>query len=206
MHFHHGTFQPLGQARFRHLQLAFLREIRDHIDFFESRSLIVWIGKNMPYTDTSHVMEAFMSRFGLEQSSIQVSRHHPTDFLVTILDQDVFEEVASHHSFPHGGRQFRLRRWLPRDQATRASMRYYIRMCLEELPLHHLSDRFDGAVLVWSCALHFMEESSRRHESMEVFELLGWTMDPVAIPLRVWLTVLDADRSGTGTGGRRARS
>jgi hypothetical protein len=199
-------FNLSGRPDFDICNLPFLEEIRDRIDFFESRSLIVWIGKNMPYTDTSHVMEAFMSRFGLEQSSIQVSRHHPTDFLVTILDQDVFEEVASHHSFPHGGRQFRLRRWLPRDQATRASMRYYIRMCLEGLPLHHLSDRFDGAVLVWSCALHFMEESSRRHESMEVFELLGWTMDPVAIPLRVWLTVLDADRSGTGTGGRRARS
>jgi hypothetical protein len=67
--------------------LPFSEEIRDRIDFFESCSLIVWIGKNMPYTDTSHVMEAFMSRFGLEQTSIQVSRHHLTDFLVTILDQ-----------------------------------------------------------------------------------------------------------------------
>ncbi len=31
---------------------------------------------------------------------------------------------------------------------------------------------------------------------MEVFELLAWTTDPVAIPLRVWLMVLDVDRSG----------
>jgi hypothetical protein len=176
--------------------LSFSEEIRDRIDFFESRSVIVWIGKNMPYTNTSHVMEAFMSRFGLEKSSIQVSCHHPTDFLVIILDQDVFEEVAGHHSFPHGQRQFRLRRWSPRNQATRAAMRYYVRLCLEGLPLHLWSNRFATAVLGRSCVLHFVEESSRRRESTEVFELLAWTTDPVAIPLRVWLTVLDVDRSG----------
>jgi hypothetical protein len=176
--------------------LPFSEEIRDRIDFFESRSVVVWIGKNMPYTNTSHVMEAFMSRFGLEKSSIQVSCHHPTDFLVIILDQDVFEEVAGHHSFPHGRRQFWLRRWSPRNQATRAAMRYYVRLCLEGLPLHLWSDRFTAAVLGRSCALHFVEESSRRRESTEVFELLAWTTDPVAIPLRVWLTVLDVDRSG----------
>ncbi len=89
--------------------LPFSEEIRDRIDFFESRSVVVWMGKNMPYTNTSHVMEAFMSRFGLEKSSIQVSCHHPTDFLVIILDQDVFEEavpaqkmVAKESSYPCG--------------------------------------------------------------------------------------------------------
>jgi hypothetical protein len=75
-------------------------------------------------------------------------------------------------------------------------MRYYVRLCLEGLPLHLWSDRFVAAVLGRSCALHFMEESSRRRESTEIFELMVWTTDPVAIPLRVWLTVLDADRSG----------
>jgi hypothetical protein len=189
-------FNLSGRLDFDVCNLPFSEEIRDRIDFLKSRSLIVWIGKNMPYTDISHIMEAFMSRFGLEQSSIQVSRHHLTDFMVSILDQDVFEEVAGHHSFPHGRRQFQLRRWSPRDQATHTAMRYYVRLCLEGLPLHLWSDRFATTVLGRSCVLHFVEESSRRRESMEVFELLAWTTDPVAIPLQVWLTVLDADRSG----------
>jgi hypothetical protein len=57
-------------------------------------------------------------------------------------------------------------------------------------------DHFAVAVLDRSCALHFMEESSRRCESTEVFELLARTMDPITIPLLVWLMVLDADHSG----------
>jgi hypothetical protein len=40
------------------------------------------------------VSDAFISNFGLDQSSIQVSRHYPADFLVTIFDRDAFEEIA----------------------------------------------------------------------------------------------------------------
>jgi hypothetical protein len=47
-----------------------------------------------------HFAETFMARFGLGQASLQVSRHHPADFLVTILDRDVFEEVANINSSP----------------------------------------------------------------------------------------------------------
>jgi hypothetical protein len=111
-------------------------EIRDRVEFFEPRSIFVWIMRNRPYTNVTHVAEAFMVRFGLDQSSIQVSHHNPTDFLVSILDRDVFKEVVHPDSFTHGGRQFRLHRWSLRDQATRAMMRYYVQMCLEGLPLH----------------------------------------------------------------------
>jgi hypothetical protein len=72
-------------------------------------------------------------------------------------------------------------------------MRFYARLCLEGLPLHLWSERFAAAVLGRSCALHSAEESSRRRESTEVFELVAWTADPVAIPLHLWLTVVDPD-------------
>jgi hypothetical protein len=121
-------FDLSGRLDFDVCNLPFTAEIRDRVEFFESCSIFVWIGRNIPYTDAAHVAEVFMVRFGLDQSSIQVSRHNPTDFLVSILDRDVFEEVAGRDSFTHGGRQFRLRRWSPRDQATRAVMRYYVQL------------------------------------------------------------------------------
>jgi hypothetical protein len=189
-------FDLSGRPEFDVCNLPFTQEIRDRIDFFESRSLIVWIGRNRPNTDTAHVVEAFMSRFDLNQSSIQVSRHNPVDFLVSILDRDVFEEVAGRDSFTHGGRQFRLRRWSPKDQANRAAMRYHVRLCLEGLPLHLWSETFAAAVIGRSCSLHFAEERSRRREATDLFELMAWTADPVAIPLHVWLTVTDSDPSG----------
>jgi hypothetical protein len=36
-----------------------------------------------------------MSRFGLDHSYIEVSRHNPADFLVSILEQDAFGEIAN---------------------------------------------------------------------------------------------------------------
>jgi hypothetical protein len=46
-----------------------------------------------------------------------------------------------------GGRKFRLRRWSPRDQATRAAMQFYIHLCLEGLPLHLWSESFAEAIM-----------------------------------------------------------
>jgi hypothetical protein len=124
-------FDLSGRPEFDVCNLPFSEEIRDRVEFFESRSIIVWIGRNRPQTYPSHVAESFMYQFDLDHSSIQVSQHHQAYFLVSILDQDVFEEVASRDSFNHGGRQFRIRHWSPHDQATRAGMRYYVRIGLE---------------------------------------------------------------------------
>jgi hypothetical protein len=189
-------FDLSGRPDFDVCNLTFSTKIKDRVELFESCSIIVWIGRNRPFTDTSHVAEAFMVQFGLDQSNIQVSHHSPADFLVSILDNGIFEEVTGRNNFTHGGWQFHLRRWSPREQATRAAMRYYVCLCPEGLPLHLWSESFATAILGRSCALHYVEKHSRRRESTKVFELLVWTADPVAIPLRVWLTVLDADSSG----------
>jgi hypothetical protein len=104
-------FDLSGRPGIDMCNLPFTNEIRDRIDFFESRALIMWIGRNRPHTEVEHVVEAFTVRFGFDPSCVQVSRHNPTYFLVTILDRDAFEEITGQDSFPHGSHQFWLRRW-----------------------------------------------------------------------------------------------
>jgi hypothetical protein len=141
------------------------------------------------------VAKAFTSKFSLDYSSIQVSKHSPTDFLVTIFDCDTFEEAAAQNSFPFSGRDFCLCRWSPRDNGNWAAMRFYVRLGLEGIPLHLWTESFATRVIGRTCSLHFAEEHSRCREATNVFELLAWTADPCAIPLRVWLTVIDPDTS-----------
>jgi hypothetical protein len=78
-------------------------------------------------------------------------------------------------------------------------MRYYVKIYLEGLPLHLWSESFATVVIGRSDSIHYAEEHSRRRESTNVFELMAWSTDPTAIPLRVWLTVLDPDRSSHGS-------
>jgi hypothetical protein len=77
-------FDLSGWSDFDVCNLPFTDEIRDRVEFYESLSLIVWISRNIPYTDNYHVSELFMLQFSLEPSSIQVSRHHLADFLVSV--------------------------------------------------------------------------------------------------------------------------
>jgi hypothetical protein len=72
-------------------------------------------------------------------------------------------------------------------------MRFYVRLGLEGIPLHLWTESFAARVIDRTCSLHFAEEHSRRREAIDVFELLAWTADPFAIPLRVWLTVTYPD-------------
>jgi hypothetical protein len=41
-------FDLSGRLEFDVSNLPFSEEIRDRVEFFESRSIIVWIGKNRP--------------------------------------------------------------------------------------------------------------------------------------------------------------
>lgn len=181
------------------LSMPFTTELRDRVMFLEARTLIVWIGRNRPYTEEAHVAEAFMHQFNIDRINIQVSRHNPADFLVTISDRDAFEEATRRDSFTYGGRQFRLRRWSPLDQANRAVMRYHVRLCLEGIPMHMWTEDFVAWIISRSCSFHYAEEHSRRREATDVFELLAWTADPRSIPLRVWLTVTDPDHNSQTT-------
>jgi hypothetical protein len=88
-----APFDLFDRPDFDVYNLPFTAEIRDRVEFFESHSIIVWIRRNGLYTNVVHVVEAFMVRFGLDQSNIQVSRLNPADFLMPILDRDIFEEV-----------------------------------------------------------------------------------------------------------------
>jgi hypothetical protein len=102
-------FDLSGRLELDVCNIPFSEEIRDTMEYFEARSLIVWIGRNMPYTDVNYVDEAFVSRFGLDYSSILVSKHNPADFLMSIYDCDTFEEVVGRNNFTFGSRYFRLR-------------------------------------------------------------------------------------------------
>jgi hypothetical protein len=183
-------FDLSGRLEHDVCNLPFSEEIRDRVEFLETHSLIVWIGKNHPYTDVNHIAEAFTSKFGLDYSSIPL----PV-FLVTIFDRDAFEEAAGRNSFPFGGREFRLCRWSLRDHGNRAAMRYYVRLGLDRIPLHMWTDNFAARVIGRSCSLHFTKEHSRCREATDIFEELAWTADPCAIPLPVWLMVTDPDTS-----------
>lgn len=57
-------------------------ELQQRIDFFESRTMLVWIRQNRPHTEPHHVVQAFQRRFGMDPQNLQVSRHQPEDFLV----------------------------------------------------------------------------------------------------------------------------
>jgi hypothetical protein len=78
-------------------------------------------------------------------------------------------------------------------------MRFFIKVNLEGLPLYLWSESFAVVVIGRSYSLYSVAERSRRREATDLFELTAWTVDPTAIPLRVWLTVTYRDLSGMGS-------
>jgi len=45
-----------------------------------------------------------------------------------------------------------------------------------------------------SCVVHYLEETTRRHQRTRSFDLWAWCSDPCDIPTEVSLTVTEPDR------------
>lgn len=127
-------------------------ELQQRIDFFESRTMLVWIGKNRPHTEPSHVLQALARRFNVNPYNLQVSRHQPEDFLVQFTLREDFDKTAGVDHFTSGGRRFHLRRWTAEHRVERETKRFHIKLYLDAQGspvVLHLASRLDAWSSRW---------------------------------------------------------
>lgn len=188
------NLQERPEVEYCNLPLA--DELQQRIDFFKSRCLLLWIGRNRPHTEPSHVVQAFRRSFGVDPDNIQVSRHQPEDFLVQFTLREDFNAVADTRVFTSGGQEFRLRRWTPDHCGERDTKRYHVKLCLEGVPMRLWNDEFTAWLISRFGSFHYSEEQSGRRSDTRTFQLWAWCSVPRAIPKQLWVTVTDADEDG----------
>jgi hypothetical protein len=83
--------------------------------------------------------------------------------------------------------------WSENSYARETSFEFRVKVRVEGIPIHCWGEDVAARALGRSCAIHFVQESSRRRERTRSFDLWAWCSDPCDIPKEVWLTVTEPD-------------
>jgi hypothetical protein len=74
------------------------------------------------------------------------------------------------------------------------NLEFRVKVRVEGIPVHCWGEEVASKALGKSCAIHYVQEGTRRRERTRSFDLWAWCSDPCDIPKEVQLTVLEPDR------------
>nr|XP_034603213.1 uncharacterized protein LOC117863543 [Setaria viridis] len=158
------------------------------------RSAICWLNGNSHDTGTHHVVEALEEQLHINRHEVRVVKHFPEQYLVFFSDCRAYNRVLHHRGIRNRGRVFNFEPWSEGRNAVESKLEYRVRLRIEGMPVHAWSEAVAAQVIGQHCAIHFVEEQSRRQERTRTYDLWAWSSNPSKIPKKVLLTVTDPDR------------
>lgn len=95
----------------------------------------------------------------IHRRDVQVTHYHPKDFFVTFSRVVV---LTSPRLDCPSRRSYHLRAWDDRREGHHIFYRYRAKLCIEGIPMHARTDAAAENLIGPKCAMHYIEEYSRR--------------------------------------------
>jgi hypothetical protein len=142
-----------------------------------------------------HMRDAIRSQFNLGFGDFQVIKHYTEQYLVIFSDPQNWERATRQRSIVDNGRVYKFAPWDETREAVHANLELRVHARIEgiSLPPHAWGADVAEKILGKSCAIHYVEEHTRRREKTRTYDLWAWCSDPCKIPTEVWLTITDPD-------------
>ncbi|XP_066382906.1 uncharacterized protein [Miscanthus floridulus] len=168
--------------------------IRRRRDELINKAVVCWLNGNNHDTESYHLGDALRSQLNLGHDDFQVVKHFLEQYLVIFSDPTIRRHLVNLGVMSDRGRDFHFAEWSERRYANNVSWEYHVKVRIEGIPVHRWAEDVAAKALGKSCAVHYVEETTRRRERTRSFDLWAWCCDPCDIPTEVWLTVIEPDR------------
>lgn len=168
--------------------------IRRRRDDLVNRAVVCWLYSNSHETEAHHLGDAIRTRLRLRHEDIQIVKHYPEQFLVIFSEPAYKEQLLDWGTISDGGRDFHFAPWNERRNAVNYAWEFRVKVRIEGIPVHCWAEEVAAQALGRSCAVHYLEEKTRRRQRTRTFDLWAWCCDPCDIPKEVHLTVTEPDR------------
>jgi hypothetical protein len=133
-------------------------------------------------------------KFDLQHGQYQLVKHFPGQFLIIFFDPRSKQWALDRRSASYRGRVFHFSDWSEDNYSIKTNFEFRVKVRVEGIPIHSWREDVASRSLGRSCAIHFVQESSRCRERTRSFDMWAWCSDPCEIPKEVWLTVTKPDR------------
>jgi hypothetical protein len=132
--------------------------------------------------------------FDLHHGQYQLVKHFPEQFFIIFSVSRTKQWALDRRSVSYRGRVFHFGDWSEECYARKTSFEFRVKVRVEGIPVHCWGEDVAARALGRSCAIHYVQERSRRRERTRSFDLWAWCSDPCDIPKEVYLTVTKPDR------------
>jgi hypothetical protein len=168
--------------------------IRRRRDELISKAVVCSFDGNSHEVDALSAGDMLRETFDLHHGQYQLVKHFPEQFFIIFSDSRTKQWALDRRSVSYRGRIFHFGDWSEECYARKTSFEFRVKVRVEGIPVHCWGEDVAARALGRSCAIHCVQERSRRRERTRSFDLWAWCSDPCDIPKEVCLTVTEPDR------------
>lgn len=169
-------------------------DIRRRRDELIGRAAVCWLPGNSHDSEPHHLVDALRNQLDIHHHDVQVLKHYPEQFLVIFNNPRDRQRVVEAGVLHDNGSCFQFAAWGKRRYANNINWEFRVKVRIEGVLVHCWAEEVAAKVLGKSCAVHYLEETTRRRQRTRSFDLWAWCCDPCDIPMEVLLTVTEPDR------------
>lgn len=145
-------------------------------------------------TDVRDVFAALWEQFGIHHNQVEVMKHFPEQYFIFFSERQDQERVLHRNRVSNRGQLFTFEPWTEQSYGKVARWEFRVRLRLEGVPIHAWEEQVAAKIIGRFCAIHYVEEKTRRQKRTRTYDLWAWSSDPNKIAKVVWLTITDPDR------------
>jgi hypothetical protein len=170
--------------------------IKRNRDELIGRTVVCWLNGNSHDTNPDHVNNALDEQLRISRCEARVVKHYPEQYLVFFFDSRAYHRTIGIDHITSCGRVFNFAPWTECRYAMASKFKFRVKLRIESLPVHAWNEEVVAQVIGGQCAIHYVEEHSRRCDRTRTYDLWAWCLDPTKVPKGVFLTITNPDREG----------
>jgi hypothetical protein len=133
-------------------------------------------------------------KFNLHHGQYQLVKHFPEQFFIIFSDLRSKKWALDRRSVSYRGRIFHFGDWSEESYARKTNLEFRVKVRVEGISVHCWGEEVASRTLGKSCAIHYVQERTRRRERTRSFDLWAWCSNPCDIRKEVWLMVTEPNR------------
>jgi hypothetical protein len=162
--------------------------IRRRRDELIDKAVVCSFDGNSHEVDLLVAGDMLREKFSLHHGQYQLVKHFPEQFFIVFSDPRSKQWALDRRLVSYRGRIFHFGDWSEDSYARKTNLEFRVKVQVEGTPVHCWGEDVASKALGKSCAIHYVQERTRRRERTRSFDLWVWCSDPCDIPKEVLLT------------------
>jgi hypothetical protein len=162
---------PQGRPTHVFCAVSATGSFRRRRDELIDKAVVCSFDGNNHEVDTLSAGDMLREKFNLHHGQYQLVKHFPEQFFIIFSDPRSKQWALDRRSVSFRGRIFHFGDWSEDNYARKTNFEFRVKVHVEGIPVHCWGEDVASKALGKSCAIHYVQERTRRRERTRSFDL-----------------------------------